>query len=115
MGIEPTSEATGARVGLVGIMPPPCRSVQIDRGGSGNGVFGALRARATISRSTRPESRIPAFFLPSKREFPFYLTQTNRTCIYILLLICRFTTIIPRTRSLRSLAPVRTFGASPDL
>jgi len=48
MGIEPTSEATGARVGLVGIMPPSCGSVQIDRGGSGNDVFGALRAPATM-------------------------------------------------------------------
>jgi len=75
--------------------------------------FGTLQAPTTISRSARPESRTPAFFLASKREFPFYLTQTNTTCIYILLWICRFTTIIPRTRSLRSLAPVRTFGASP--
>ena len=29
-------------------MPPPRGSIQIDRGGSGSGVFGALRAPATI-------------------------------------------------------------------
>jgi len=33
---------------LLGFMLPPGGSVQIDRGGSGGGVFGALRAPATM-------------------------------------------------------------------
>jgi len=35
-------------VGLISFMPPPRGSVQTDKGGSGSGVFGALRAPATI-------------------------------------------------------------------
>jgi hypothetical protein len=42
------TKSTGALVGLVGFMPPRRGSVQIDRGGSGSGVFGALRAPATV-------------------------------------------------------------------
>jgi len=47
MGGKPARR--GARVGLVGFMPPPCGSVQIGRGASGGGVLGALQAPATIS------------------------------------------------------------------
>jgi hypothetical protein len=48
----PTFKATqvkhvGSRVGLLGFMPPPRGSVQIDRGGPRSGVFGALQAPAT--------------------------------------------------------------------
>ena len=38
---------TKSTVGLVGFRLPRRGSAQIDRGGSGSGVFGALRAPAT--------------------------------------------------------------------
>jgi hypothetical protein len=37
-----------AQFGLVGFMPPRREPVQIDKGGSGSGGFGALQAPATI-------------------------------------------------------------------
>jgi hypothetical protein len=46
MGIERTSEVWDEPAGN-SFMPPPRGSVQIDREGSGSGVFGALRAPAT--------------------------------------------------------------------
>src|SRR5260370_36021583 len=50
MGIEATSEVWDEHTGN-GFMPPPRGSGQIDRGGSRSGVFGALRAPATISKA----------------------------------------------------------------
>jgi hypothetical protein len=47
MGIEPTSEVWAKHTANC-LRPPPRGSVQIDKGESGNGVFGALRAPATI-------------------------------------------------------------------
>jgi hypothetical protein len=43
------TKSTGALIGLAGFMPTPPGSGQIDREGSGSGVFGALRAPATNS------------------------------------------------------------------
>jgi hypothetical protein len=59
-------------------MPPPRGSVQIDKGASGSGVFGALRAPATISRPPVVFSgQLPISFrhvlpLDSTRDWPHH-------------------------------------------
>jgi len=50
MGIEPIFEVWDESAGN-GFKQPRRGSVQTDRGGSGSGVFGALRAPATISKT----------------------------------------------------------------
>ncbi len=66
MGIEPTSEVWDELAGN-GFMPPRRGSVQIDRGGSGSGVFGALRAPATI--------RSRGFGLTVSEQIPFTVSN----------------------------------------